>query len=84
MSIKSLFIFLIQGSIDSSGNISRITRAGLPKATTLDGISFVTTDPAPITEPSPILVLGNTTAPAPIIENLSTVTQPQRVAPGAM
>ena len=35
------------------------TLAGLPAATEKEGISFVTTDPAPIIEQSPILTPGS-------------------------
>jgi hypothetical protein len=48
-----------------------ITLAGLPTAKELSGISFVTTDPAPITQPLPIVIRtynGITTYPT-IITN---------------
>jgi O-antigen ligase len=44
---------------------SRITRAGLPAATTPAGIGPVTTDPAPITESEPILVPLRMRTPMP-------------------
>ena len=40
--------------------------AGFPATTQFLGISFVTTEPAPITELSPIVTPGKTIAPAPI------------------
>ena len=44
--------------MSSSGVISLTTFAGVPIATTLAGISFVTTEQAPITELSPIVTPG--------------------------
>src|SRR6478735_8606605 len=44
---------------------SRITRAGLPTATTFAGRSRVTTAPAPTTVFSPMLTPGHTTTPPP-------------------
>ena len=50
-----------------------ITLQGFPTATTSAGISFVTTEPAPITALSPILTPGRTTTfppsqtPSPIV-----------------
>ncbi len=44
-----------------SFSIVFITLAGLPTATLNGGISLVTTLPAPITEPFPILILGKIT-----------------------
>ena len=41
-------------------------RAGLPAATTFDGIDLVTTDPAPTTEFSPIVIPGSKITFAPI------------------
>ena len=49
------------------------TRQGLPTATTLEGMSFVTTEPAPMTVPSPIVTPGNTTTFAPIQQPLPMV-----------
>ena len=47
----SLSIYFLRiGFILSSSVIFLITRQGLPTATTSSGISFVTTEPAPITE----------------------------------
>jgi hypothetical protein len=43
-----------------------ITRAGLPTATELGGMLFVTTLPAPTTLFSPIVIPGRTIAFAPI------------------
>ena len=43
----------------------RSTRHGLPTATTLAGMSFVTTLPAPITVFSPMVTPGTTITPAP-------------------
>ena len=57
----------------SSSVIFLITRQGLPTATTSSGISFVTTEPAPITECLPMLTPGTTVtlppsqAPSPIL-----------------
>jgi hypothetical protein len=44
----------------------RITFAGLPTANEFSGISFVTTDPAPITQPLPIVIPGHITVLPPI------------------
>jgi hypothetical protein len=43
-----------------------ITFAGFPTAKELSGISFVTTDPAPITHPFPIVIPGQITELPPI------------------
>lgn len=53
--------------------ISRITRHGLPAASELSGISFVTTLPAPITEPLPIDTPGSIITPPPIQQPLPIV-----------
>lgn len=45
--------------------ILRMTRHGFPTASEFSGISFVTTLPAPITEPSPMVTPGSTTTPPP-------------------
>ena len=63
----SLYLYL------SSSVISRRTRQGLPTATTPEGISRVTTLPAPITVLSPIVTPGSTVTPAPIQTLLPTV-----------
>src|SRR5699024_1582422 len=46
--------------------MGRNTRQGLPTATTLAGMSWVTTLPAPMTLFSPMLTPGSRMAPAPI------------------
>ena len=46
--------------------ISRITLQGTPAAKELAGISLVTTDPAPITAPSPMVTPGVITELDPI------------------
>lgn len=51
-----------------------MTLQGFPTATTLDGISFVTTLPAPITVLSPIVTPGKMIAPAPIQQFLPICT----------
>ena len=53
---------------------SRITFAGLPTASELSGISFVTTAPAPITQPFPMMTPGQITAFPPIQQSLPIVT----------
>lgn len=47
------------------GSIVRITRAGLPTATTFAGSSRLTTAPAPTTVFSPIVTPAETIAPLP-------------------
>lgn len=42
-----------------------MSRQGTPAATTFGGISWVTTEPAPMIAPSPIVTPGNIKAPAP-------------------
>jgi len=46
--------------------MGRITRQGTPAAITPAGISWVTTLPAPITEPAPMVTPPQTVAFAPI------------------
>lgn len=65
--ISSYFILL------SAGVMGRSTRHGLPTATTLSGISRVTTLPAPITTLSPMVTPGMTCVPAPIHTLLPTL-----------
>ena len=55
-----------EGGVRSATVIPRITRHGLPAATTPAGMSFVTTLPAPMTVPSPIVTPGQMIAPPPI------------------
>ena len=50
----------------SPPSIFLITRAGLPAANTPSGMSCVTTDPAPMVEPQPILTPGKTVTLPPI------------------
>ena len=50
-----------------------MTLQGFPTATTFDGISFVTTLPAPITVLSPIVTPGNTITFPPIHTLLPTL-----------
>src|SRR5580704_942893 len=63
----------------SRGGISRITRAGAPITTTLEGTSCVTTLLAPITEKAPIrsdVSRGvTTTVPAPMTTFCSIVNR---------
>ena len=54
--------------------MGRTTRHGAPTATTRLGMSFVTTLPAPTTEPAPIVTPGMTTALPPIQTSSSTCT----------
>ena len=49
-----------------------LTRAGLPTATEFGGIGRVTTEPAPIVDPSPMSAI--TIAAAPIQQSVPTVT----------
>lgn len=58
----------------SSSVISRITLHGLPAAKLLAGISFTTTLPAPITQLSPIVTLGQTTTLAPNQQSFPMLT----------
>lgn len=46
--------------------MGRTTRQGTPTATTIGGTSWLTTDPAPITEPWPIRTPGITVTFEPI------------------
>ena len=50
----------------NQSSTERNSRAGFPTAIILGAISFVTTDPAPMTAPSPIVTPGRIMAPAPI------------------
>lgn len=50
----------------SSAVMALITLHGFHAATTLSGISFTTTEPAPITTFEPMQTPGNTCTPAPI------------------
>ena len=51
-----------------------ITFAGFPTANELSGMSFVTTDPAPITQPFPIVTPGQITEFPPIQQSSPIVT----------
>ena len=53
-------------SSKSQPQISFITLQGLPTATTLDGMSLVTTDPAPMVTLSPIVTPGRMVTLPPI------------------
>src|SRR5690606_28847047 len=66
----------------SPASRDRTTRHGEPNATTLDGTSRTTTDPAPITVCSPIVRPWSTTAPIERIVQAPTLTFPPVVAPG--
>ena len=57
-------------------SIYLITLHGLPTVTTFDGISFVTTDPAPIVMLSPIVTPGRIVTLPPIYTLLPIVTGP--------
>ena len=57
----------------SSGPTGRSTRHGTPAATTPAGMSRVTTLPAPMTDPLPIVTPPHTTAFAPIHTSSSSV-----------
>src|SRR6185312_2390541 len=59
------------------------TRAGLPYAIAPAGISVMTTAPAPITAPAPMVMWGMMLAPVPMNAAAPTVTLPARCAPGA-
>ena len=56
--------------------------AGEPATFRLSGISFKTTEPAPIITFLPILIFGKIIDPAPIKEHEPTLTFPQIVTPG--
>lgn len=51
-----------------------MTRAGFPTATLSEGMSFVTTLPAPITQRSPMVTPGQMIAPPPIQQSAPMVT----------
>lgn len=69
---------------------ARITRAGVPKATTRDGIDRDTTEPAPMIVCSPTSTRWRSTAPMPTaaprpIRQLPPVTTPgARLAPSSI
>ena len=54
----------------------------MPRARQLSGISFVTTEPAPIITFFPKLTLGSIVAFDPICEKSPTVTFPNKIAFG--
>lgn len=60
-----------QTSILSASVISRITRAGVPAAKVCGGISLMTTLPAPMTAPSPIV-----TPPQTVTDDASQTSLP--------
>src|SRR5699024_7098697 len=63
----------VSGAMTSSGPTGRSTRHGTPAATTPAGMSRVTTLPAPMTDPLPIVTPPHTTAFAPIHTSSSSV-----------
>ena len=67
--------------IRSSSVTGRMTRHGLPKAMTPAGMSRVTTLPAPITVPSPIVTPCMTTQLPPIQTLSPMVTGSERMTP---
>lgn len=62
----------------SSSVIERRTRQGEPTARLYGGISLVTTEPAPITHPSPMLTLGQMVTLPPSQQLSPMVTEPAR------
>ena len=67
-----------------SYTFSLITLHGEPYATTLSGMSLVTTEPAPIMEFLPILTVCNMFVPIPIVVPSPIVTFPAMLVPGLM
>ena len=63
----------IRYSFNDSWPTFLITRQGLPTAIELAGISFVTTEPAPMVQLSPIVTPGNTVTLPPIYTLLPIV-----------
>lgn len=63
-----------RAEIESLCVISRITRAGTPAAKVLAGMSLVTTLPAPMTQPRPMVTPGHTTTFAPNQQSLPMAT----------
>lgn len=60
---------------DASGSATfSTTRAGTPYATENSGMSLVTSDPAPIVQPFPIVTPGRTVVPAPSQQSSPIVT----------
>jgi len=53
-----------------------INLAGEPTKTLYGGTSLVTTEPAPIIDPSPITILGKSVAFVPIVAKFPIVTWP--------
>jgi len=72
--IEKVFSMKKDYSILSFSVISRITLHGLPTARLCGGIFFVTTLPAPITLPSPIVTPPQTTTLAANQQSFSIVT----------
>ena len=77
-SVYELNLQFATRSAKESGNDihhnSLMTWQGLPTATTLDGISLVTTDPAPIVTLSPMVTPGRMVTLPPIHTLLPIVT----------
>ena len=59
-----------------------ITLHGEPYATTLSGISLVTTEPAPMVQFFPIFTVFNMFVPIPIVVPSPMVTLPAMLTPG--
>ena len=64
MKLLSTYSFSVP-ELSSLCFISLITRQGLPTAIVHAGMSFVTTEPAPIIAPSPMVTPGITMLPMP-------------------
>ena len=75
-SARTKFLYGLLGSCSSSSEdgILFITRHGLPTATEKGGMSFVTTDPAPIVQPSPIVIPGRMMTIPPIQQSFPMKT----------